>query len=164
MTQNWLNWTKKATHMLAVIAAATVFFSCSKDGGGGGGSASTPQPNNGYYVNGGQCYLNGQVVQYSYCQNINSNYVIQGSACINRTNNQVVDMSYCQNNGYNNGGFYGGGYYGYGYGYGYGNNGMCYGVYYAPNAVGGQRYWCGGYNCSGFTMVSAYTGQTQTCR
>lgn len=150
---------------------------CDKKGSSSNNNAniSTQQ----YSMRDGSCFDNSTqtYVANIYCQNNNGAYHMSNGNCYNRDGYQVPMENCNQNNGYNDdwdngydggGGCPGGNCGGYGNGGGYngGNNCIsksCYGSYIFTQGGYMQYGTCYGFNCRGYTLIEASTGQTVRC-
>lgn len=131
-------------------------FGCGSSGSSGSsGGGTTAVVSTGYSYNTyGQCVQTstGQIVTSTYCTTANTGYSYNTSGqCIQTSTGQIVTTAYCQT-GYATTGY---GTTGYGTTYG-----QCVGYYY----YNGQLSYCNGYNCRGYTLISAQTGQQVTCQ
>ncbi|AGH94863.1 hypothetical protein [Pseudobdellovibrio exovorus] len=119
---------------------------------------SSTTASTGYVYNNGYCYstTTGQYVDSSYCSTTttgttNTGYVYYNGYCYSTTTGQYVSTAYCSTTG-TTGTTVGG------------TGGTCYGTYIYSQGGYYQYVQCSGYNCRGYMLIQANTGQTVYCQ
>ena len=103
--------------------------------------------NTGYTLNQyGQCIQTstGQPVAQNLCTTTNTGYTIQNGQCVQISTGQIVNIQLCSTTGT--------------------GSAQCFGSYFWMGYGYPTPVTCQGWNCSGYTLVSAQTGQTQLCQ